>query len=142
MASSTSLRESPSRPARTSIWTAISHGALLHVRLQWLGRQRHGGVARKDPAAGRLDTNLSVDAVSGMAGAADGLAALQDRTMAGKIVIYPSLSEVGLLSLAELSGAFPTVGGQACRRALVPRSGERAAEGGRLTTAQERGRQA
>ena len=60
-------------------------------------------------ATGRLDTNLSVDAVSGMAGAADGLAALQDRTMAGKIVIYPSLHEVGLLSLADLGGAFPTV---------------------------------
>ena len=60
-------------------------------------------------ATGQLDTNLSVDAVSGMAGAADGLAALQDRTMAGKIVIYPSLHEVGLLSLADLSGAFPTV---------------------------------
>ena len=60
-------------------------------------------------ATGRLDTNLSVDAVSGMAGAADGLAALQDRTMPGKIVIYPSLHEVGLLSLADLSGAFPTV---------------------------------
>lgn len=60
-------------------------------------------------AAGRLDTNLSVDAISGMAGAPDGLAALQDRTMAGKIVVYPSLHEVGLLSLAELSGDFPTV---------------------------------
>ena len=60
-------------------------------------------------ATGQLDTNLSVDAVSGMAGAADGLAALQDRTMAGKIVIYPSLHEVGLLSLADLGGAFPTV---------------------------------
>ena len=60
-------------------------------------------------ATGQLDTNLSVDAVSGMAGAADGLAALQDRTMAGKIVIYPSLHEVGLLSLADLGGAFPAV---------------------------------
>jgi threonine dehydrogenase-like Zn-dependent dehydrogenase len=60
-------------------------------------------------AAGRLDTNLSVDAVSGMAGAAAGLAALQERSMAGKIVIYPSLQDVGLLSLAELGGAFPTV---------------------------------
>ena len=60
-------------------------------------------------AAGRLDANLSVDAVSGMAGAAAGLAALQERSMAGKIVIYPSLQDVGLLSLAELGGAFPTV---------------------------------
>jgi threonine dehydrogenase-like Zn-dependent dehydrogenase len=60
-------------------------------------------------AAGRLDTNLSVDAISGMAGAPAGLAALKDRTMAGKIVVYPCLREVGLLSLAELSGDFPTV---------------------------------
>jgi threonine dehydrogenase-like Zn-dependent dehydrogenase len=60
-------------------------------------------------AAGRLDTNLSVDAISGMAGAPAGLAALQDKTMAGKIVVYPCLHEVGLLSLAELGGAFPTV---------------------------------
>ena len=60
-------------------------------------------------AAGRLDTNLSVDAISGMAGAPDGLAALQDRTMAGKIVVYPCLHEVGLLSLAQLDGDFPTV---------------------------------
>ncbi len=60
-------------------------------------------------AAGRLDTNLSVDAISGMAGAPAGFAALQDRTMAGKIVVYPSLHEVGLLSLAELGDDFPTV---------------------------------
>jgi len=56
----------------------------------------------------RLDTNLSVDAVSVWRGGrwASGAA---DRTMAGKIVIYPSLHEVGLLSLADLGGAFPTV---------------------------------
>jgi threonine dehydrogenase-like Zn-dependent dehydrogenase len=60
-------------------------------------------------AAGGLDTNLSVDAISGMAGAAAGLAALQDGIMAGKIVVYPALHEVGLLSLAELGGDFPSV---------------------------------
>jgi hypothetical protein len=60
-------------------------------------------------AAGQLDTNMSLDAISGMAGAEAGLAALRDGIMAGKIVIYPSLHEVGLLSLAELGGAFPTV---------------------------------
>ncbi len=60
-------------------------------------------------AAGQLDTNLSVDAISGMAGAADGIAAIADRTMAGKIVVYPALHEVGLVSLAELGAEFPTV---------------------------------
>lgn len=64
-------------------------------------------LARMD--AGRLDTNLSVDAISGMAGAAAGIAAIQDRTMAGKIVVYPALHEVGLLSLAELGEHLPSV---------------------------------
>ena len=64
-------------------------------------------LARMD--TGQLDTNLSVDAVSGMAGAAAGIAAIQDRTMAGKIVGYPALHEVGLLSLAELGEHLPRV---------------------------------
>jgi threonine dehydrogenase-like Zn-dependent dehydrogenase len=59
--------------------------------------------------AGKLDTNVSVDAISGMAGAVDGIGAIQDRTMAGKIVVYPALHEVGLLSLAELAERLPTV---------------------------------
>jgi L-sorbose 1-phosphate reductase len=59
--------------------------------------------------AGRLDTNLSVDAISGMAGAAAGIAAIEDRTMAGKIVVYPALHDVGLLSLAELAEHLPSV---------------------------------
>jgi len=64
-------------------------------------------LARMD--AGRLDTNLSVDAISGMAGAAAGIAAIEDRTMAGKIVVYPALHEVRLLSLAELAEHLPSV---------------------------------
>jgi hypothetical protein len=57
----------------------------------------------------QLDTNTSVDAISGMAGATDGLAAVENRTLAGKIVVYPSLHEVGLIPLAELDKHFPTV---------------------------------
>jgi threonine dehydrogenase-like Zn-dependent dehydrogenase len=58
---------------------------------------------------GRLDTNLSVDAVSGMAGAIDGLRAVENRTLAGKIVVYPMLHDVGLIPLDELEQTFPTV---------------------------------
>ena len=57
----------------------------------------------------QLDTNASVDAVSGMAGAADGIAAVENRTMAGKIIVYPMLHDVGLIPLAELPQRFPTV---------------------------------
>ena len=73
-------------------------------------------------SSGQLDTNCSVDAVSGMAGAIDGLAAVESRAMAGKIIVYPILHDLGLISLAELGSRFPTVaakldGGQWCREA-------------------------
>jgi threonine dehydrogenase-like Zn-dependent dehydrogenase len=73
-------------------------------------------------SSGQLDTNCSVDAVSGMAGAIDGLAAVESRAMAGKIIVYPMLHDLGLISLAELGSRFPTVaakldGGQWCKEA-------------------------
>jgi len=59
---------------------------------------------------GQLDTNISVDAVSGMAGAAQAIAAVENRSLAGKIIVYPSLHDVGLIPLAELDRHFPLVG--------------------------------
>lgn len=59
--------------------------------------------------AGKLDTNSSVDAVCGMAGALEGLAAVENRTLAGKIVIYPALHDLGLVPLNTLTQKFPTV---------------------------------
>ncbi|NOZ21214.1 MAG: alcohol dehydrogenase catalytic domain-containing protein [Planctomycetes bacterium] len=59
--------------------------------------------------AGDLDTNRSVDAVSGMAGAADGMAAVENRTLAGKIIVYPALHDVGLIPLHDMHDHYPTV---------------------------------
>lgn len=59
--------------------------------------------------SGSLDTNCSVDAVSGMAGAIDGLNAVENRTLAGKIVVYPMLHRVGLIPLTKLAEEFPSV---------------------------------
>ena len=56
-----------------------------------------------------LDTNASVDAVSGMLGATDGLAAVENRTLAGKIIVYPMLHGVGLIALEELDQHYPSV---------------------------------
>lgn len=72
--------------------------------------------------SGQLDTNWSVDAISGMAGAADGIAAVENRTMAGKVVVYPMLHDVELIALSQLGDRFPTVAakldnGQWCRAA-------------------------
>ena len=59
--------------------------------------------------SGELDTNASVDAISGMAGAADGMAAVENRTLAGKIIVYPRLHDIGLIPLAEMESHFSTV---------------------------------
>lgn len=71
---------------------------------------------------GSLNTNTSVDAISGMAGAIDGIGAVENRSIPGKIIVYPMLEDVGLIPLTELDKHFPSVAaklddGQWCREA-------------------------
>ncbi len=58
---------------------------------------------------GDLDTNVSVDAVTGMEGVGDALAAVEARTSGGKIVVYPMLHELGMVRLADIGDALPVV---------------------------------
>ena len=58
---------------------------------------------------GELDTNISLDAVAGFEGVADALQAVEARTSGGKIMVYPSLPDLGLVRLSELGERFPTV---------------------------------
>jgi threonine dehydrogenase-like Zn-dependent dehydrogenase len=59
--------------------------------------------------SGRLDTNVSVAAVCGMAGAVQGIRAVENRRVAGKIVVYPACQELGFIPLTELSHKIPQV---------------------------------
>jgi threonine dehydrogenase-like Zn-dependent dehydrogenase len=59
--------------------------------------------------AGNLDTDCCVDAVSGMAGAVEGIRAVENRTMAGKIIVYPQLKDLPLMNLPALCRKFPSV---------------------------------
>ena len=59
--------------------------------------------------AGTLDTNISVYAISGMQGVDDALGAVMARTSGGKIVIYPQLTDLGLITLAEMPERLPEV---------------------------------
>jgi hypothetical protein len=61
---------------------------------------------------GQLDTNCSIDAVSGMAGAIKGIDAVENRTLAGKIIVYPMLHDLDLIPLPELEKRFPSVAGK------------------------------
>ena len=60
-------------------------------------------------SAGRLNTNSSVAAVSGMRGAIAGIEAVENRTLSGKIVVYPGLPEMELIPLPELEAVLPAV---------------------------------
>ncbi|NIP24036.1 MAG: alcohol dehydrogenase catalytic domain-containing protein [Phycisphaerae bacterium] len=61
--------------------------------------------------SGTLDTNVSVAAICGLEGATEGIRAVEDRSIAGKIVVYPACREMGLMSLEELSEKMPQVAG-------------------------------
>jgi hypothetical protein len=60
---------------------------------------------------GRLDTNLSVAAISGLDGAIEGIQAIEERAVAGKVIVYPWCRGLGLVRLEELGARLPQVAG-------------------------------
>jgi len=79
---------------------------------------------------GALDTAISLDAVCGMAGFADAIDAVNNRTSGGKIMVYPQLPDLGLVRLSELEEELPSVA-----VALVDGRWSPAAEAALLATA-------
>ena len=61
--------------------------------------------------SGRLDTNISVAAVCGLDGAAEGIRAVENRAIAGKIIVYPACKGLELTELAKLKEKMPEVSG-------------------------------
>lgn len=79
-------------------------------------------IVLKKVVSGAFDTDVSVDAISGMRGAQAGIDAVENRTLAGKIMVYPWLKDVGLVPLKDLAKTYPTVaakldGGKWCKAA-------------------------
>jgi D-arabinose 1-dehydrogenase-like Zn-dependent alcohol dehydrogenase len=77
-------------------------GSLIRDMMTMLDRVRDG----------QIDPNLSVDAISGMEGAIDGVEAVEHQRMSGKIVVYPMLHHLGLVRLSELADQLPAVAAQ------------------------------
>jgi hypothetical protein len=59
--------------------------------------------------SGVLDTNISVGAVCGLDGAIDGIRAIENRSVAGKIIVYPACRGLALTPLAKLKEEMPLV---------------------------------
>ncbi len=58
---------------------------------------------------GELDTNSSVAGISGMNDVWKGIDAVRTGSFAGKIIIYPHIKDLDLISLQELKKRFPKV---------------------------------
>ena len=59
--------------------------------------------------SGELSPNRSVAAVGSLSAARDGLKAVKEAALAGKVVIYPNIKELPLTPLAGLKEKLPTV---------------------------------
>jgi L-sorbose 1-phosphate reductase len=59
--------------------------------------------------SGELSPNRSVAAIGSLSAAKDGLKAVKDATLAGKVVIYPNIKELPLTTLPELKEKLPSV---------------------------------
>ncbi len=59
--------------------------------------------------AGIIDTSISLYAVTGMAGFGDAINAVINRTSGGKIMVFPTLHDLGLTPLTELGDKYPEV---------------------------------
>jgi threonine dehydrogenase-like Zn-dependent dehydrogenase len=61
---------------------------------------------------GQLSPNRSVAAVGGIEAANDGIRAMMEGRYAGKVVIFPQISGLPLMSVAELAERHPEIGAQ------------------------------
>ena len=57
--------------------------------------------------SGRIDTNICVAAVSGLDGAVEGIRAVENRLIPGKIVVYPACKGLELTLLKNLKNRIP-----------------------------------
>nr|WP_304650909.1 alcohol dehydrogenase catalytic domain-containing protein [Tessaracoccus sp. OS52] len=58
---------------------------------------------------GVIDTHISLDAVTGMAGFTDAIESVMNRTSGGKIMVYPMLHDLGLTRLVDMPEKLPHV---------------------------------
>jgi len=57
----------------------------------------------------RIEPNLTIAAVSGLAGAVDAIKAVEGRSAAGKIIVYPACRDLPLIKLSQMKEKMPQV---------------------------------
>ena len=66
-------------------------------------------VVKQKVESNRLDTNVSVAAVAGLDGAVEGIRAVEQQLISGKIMIYPACKGLGVTPLSRLAETHPAV---------------------------------
>jgi L-sorbose 1-phosphate reductase len=66
-------------------------------------------IVRANVESGRLDTNVSVAAVSGLEGAVAGIRMVENQEVPGKIMVYPTCKGLEVTALSELAETMPEV---------------------------------
>jgi threonine dehydrogenase-like Zn-dependent dehydrogenase len=110
------------RGAILNIFAGVSKGTMTKLNLKevarrsvrWIGSS--GSLLEdmeytlRQVEKGKLDTNISVAAVSGMNDVWNGIEAVRTGSFPGKIVVYPHIENLDLTSLGKLKERFPEVG--------------------------------
>lgn len=66
-------------------------------------------IVRANVASGKLDTNVSVAAISGLDGAVAGIRMVEKQEVPGKIMVYPACKGLGVTALSDLPSVMPEV---------------------------------
>lgn len=64
---------------------------------------------KKKLEAGLIDTNVSLWAITGLAGVPEALEMVENRTSGGKILVYPQLADLGVVQLRDMHKVLPDV---------------------------------
>jgi threonine dehydrogenase-like Zn-dependent dehydrogenase len=104
-----------------NVFAGVARGTMVELDLNDLYQKdaRHIGHSASDIddlkvmleqiESGRLSTNRTVAALGSLNAARDGLMALRDTVFPGKVVIYPQIKDLPLMSLADLKDRLPGV---------------------------------
>ncbi len=69
-------------------------------------------IVQRNVESGRLDTNVSVAAISGLDGAVAGIRMVEKQEVPGKIMVYPACKGLQVTALDDLPDAMPEVAGK------------------------------
>ena len=96
-----------------TVYADIDLNAYIKKQLYYIGTSgstiEDMKVVLEKVESAKLDTNVSVAAICGLDGAVDGIRAVENRSIAGKIIVFPACKGLALTTLEELSEKMPEV---------------------------------